>query len=278
MAADRAEVDEDALAEAYNRALALEKAGELEAASRAYREVLALDPADRGGASVRLASMGQGPHPEKAPDAYVETLFDQHAEVFDNVLVEQLGYAVPVQLRQLLSDLALGPFDRVLDLGCGTGLTGGELRGMAGYIAGVDISENMVELADEREVYDALYVGEALAFLKSGNDEEERWDLIAATDVMPYLGDLTAFIGEMAAALTSDGWIAFSTETLPDEVMAGRDYMVGPYQRFAHREDYVRRLLAGNQLEVEAFEPITVRHEQGAPIAGHLVLARRKGR
>ncbi len=278
MAADTGKVDEDALAEAYNRALALEKAGDLEAASRAYREVLALDPADRGGASVRLASMGLGPHPEKAPDAYVETLFDQHAEVFDNVLVEQLGYAVPVQLRQLLTDMALGPFDRALDLGCGTGLTGGELRGMAGFIAGVDISENMVELADEREVYDALYVGEALAFLEAGDDEEERWDIIAATDVMPYLGDLSELIRQMAAALAPGGWIAFSTETLPDDVLYGRDYMVGPYQRFAHREDYVRRLLAENQFEVEAFQPITVRHEQGAPIAGHLVLAKRKGR
>ncbi len=271
MPADRAKTKEEALAEAYNRALALEKAGKLEAAAIAYREVLSIDPADCGGASVRLASMGFGPHPDKAPEAYVETLFDQHAEVFDNVLVEQLGYAVPVQLRQLL--IELGPFDRVLDLGCGTGLTGGELRSVAGYIAGVDISENMVEMAFDREVYDDLYVGEALMFLEAGEDDE-KWDLITATDVMPYFGDLSRLIAAMGSRLIHTGYIAFSTETLPEQTMEGRDYMVGRFQRFAHAERYIRELLAENSFQIEAFQPITVRHEQGAPISGHLVLAR----
>lgn len=270
------EIDEDALAEAYNRALGLEKTGKLDAAANAYREVLRLDPADRGGASVRLASIGHGDAPDKAPEAYVETLFDQHAEVFDNVLVEQLGYAVPVQLRQLLSDQNLGPFDRVLDLGCGTGLTGGELRGQAKFIAGVDISENMVELAYEREVYDELFVGEALHFLLSA-EENENWDLIAATDVMPYLGELKPLIEASAERMSTGSLLAFSTETLPTDVLAGRDYMVGAYQRFAHAGSYVRQVLEQAVLSVEAFEPITVRHEQGEPIAGHLVLARKTG-
>ncbi|MBW8319831.1 MAG: tetratricopeptide repeat protein, partial [Rhizobium sp.] len=47
-----AKIDEDALAEAYNRALALEKAGDIDAAVKAYEEVLAIDPEDHGGASV----------------------------------------------------------------------------------------------------------------------------------------------------------------------------------------------------------------------------------
>jgi predicted TPR repeat methyltransferase len=39
------------------------------------------------------------------PEAYVTTLFDQHAEVFDKVLVEDLGYHVPLLLRQRLIEL-----------------------------------------------------------------------------------------------------------------------------------------------------------------------------
>jgi len=101
-------IDEDALAEAYNRALSLEKSGDFDAAARAYAEVLALDPDDHGGAAVRLASMGRGETPEKAPDAYVATLFDQHAEVFENVLVDQLGYCVPLLVRQRFQALAVG--------------------------------------------------------------------------------------------------------------------------------------------------------------------------
>ena len=113
-------IDEEALAEAYNRALALEKSGDVEAAVKAYHEVLAIDPDDHGGAAVRIASMGRGETPDKAPDAYVATLFDQHADVFEDVLVEQLDYHVPMLVRQRLQALKLGPFARVLDLGCGT--------------------------------------------------------------------------------------------------------------------------------------------------------------
>ena len=58
--------DNDPLADAYNRGLSLEKSGDREGAAEAYREVLRLDPQDRGGASVRLAAMGLGPVPEAA--------------------------------------------------------------------------------------------------------------------------------------------------------------------------------------------------------------------
>lgn len=60
-------IDEEALAEAYNRALALEKAGDVDAAVKAYEEVLAIDPDDHGGAAVRIAAMGRGEPPSKRP-------------------------------------------------------------------------------------------------------------------------------------------------------------------------------------------------------------------
>src|SRR5690606_13779440 len=104
---------------AYNSALALEKAGRFEEAAAAYRKVLVIDPDDHGGAAVRLASMGFGDTPPKAPDAYVATLFDQHAEAFESILVDQLEYCVPLLVRQRIQALGLGPFRKMLDLGCG---------------------------------------------------------------------------------------------------------------------------------------------------------------
>src|SRR5690242_12635509 len=180
---NKKKVDEEALAEAYNRALALEKAGDIDAAVKAYEDVLAIDPEDHGGAAVRIASMGRGETPVKAPDAYVETLFDQHAEVFEDVLVEQLGYHVPVLVRQRLQALGLGPFKRMLDLGCGTGLTGGTLRDIVEDITGIDISENMVEVAHEKDLYETLFVAEVEDFLD--DNDEDAFDLITATDVLP---------------------------------------------------------------------------------------------
>lgn len=265
---------EAALAEAYNRALALEKAGDFDAAAIAYAEVLRLDPQDRGGAAVRLASMGRGATPPKAPDAYVATLFDQHADAFEDILVEQLGYAVPLMLRQALMVAAPGPYERMLDLGCGTGLSGGALRDMAGHITGVDLSEGMVEIAFDKGTYDELYVGEAVEFLESS--DFEPWDLIVATDVLPYLGDLGPFFTALAANATPDAVIGFSSETLPDEIMARNPYMVGPHQRFAHAKAYLEERLAFSGFEMLRCDHIVVRMEQGRPTPGHLLIARKR--
>ena len=98
--------ESDPLAEAYNRGLALEKAGDIAGAEAAYREALALDPADHGGVSIRLAAMGRAEAPDRAPDAYVATLFDQNAANFDDMLVEQLGYAVPMLVPLLRDGMA----------------------------------------------------------------------------------------------------------------------------------------------------------------------------
>ncbi|MCO5730031.1 methyltransferase domain-containing protein [Rhizobium sp. SSA_523] len=270
-----AKIDEEALAEAYNRALAHEKAGEIDAAVAAYIEVLAIDPEDHGGAAVRMAALGRGDTPPKAPDAYVETLFDQHAEDFENILVEQLGYAVPVLVRQRFQALGLGPFKRMLDLGCGTGLTGGTLRDMVDDITGVDISENMVEIAHEKDLYETLYVAEVEDFLEDNDDE--AFDLVTATDVLPYLGALEPLFFGAAENMVKNGIFVFSSETLPEPVMAGRSYMVGPHQRFAHSQTYVRERLADTGFELVELTDINVRMQDGQPTPGHLVIARLTG-
>ncbi|MBC7314514.1 MAG: methyltransferase domain-containing protein [Rhizobium sp.] len=268
-----AKIDEDALAEAYNRALALEKAGDIDAAVKAYEEVLAIDPEDHGGASVRIASLGRGEAPPKAPDAYVETLFDQHAEAFEDILVEQLGYAVPAMVRQRLQALELGPFKRMLDLGCGTGLTGGTLRDMVDDITGIDISENMVELAHEKDLYETLYVAEVEDFLE--DNDEEAFDLITATDVLPYLGALEPLFFGAAENMVAGGLFIFSSETLdPSDT---RTYAVGPHQRFLHSEAYIRERLDSTGFEIIEISDINVRMQDGNPSPGHLVIARLKG-
>ena len=265
-------IDEKKLAKAYNRALALEKEGRLAEAAEAYREVLALDPEDHGGAEVRLAATGFGDTPLKAPGAYVETLFDQHADDFEDILVEQLGYCVPMTIRQRFQALALGPFRRMLDLGCGTGLGADALDDMADDITGLDISENMVEIAYEKGLYDTLFVAEVEEFLEES--DETPFDLVIAADVLPYLGTLDALFQGAAANMETGGIFAFSAETLPEERLKGAGYAVGPHHRFGHSLAYIETGLKNAGFETVEVTDINVRMENGKPTPGYLVIAR----
>ncbi|WP_421850841.1 class I SAM-dependent DNA methyltransferase [Oricola sp.] len=268
----------DRLAAAYEDALALEKSGRADEAAERYRFCLALDPDDRCGASVRLASMGMGDDPQKAPDPYVAMLFDQHADRFDDILTGQLGYAVPMQLADILDSDPVPRFARMLDLGCGTGLSGMTLGHLCDHATGVDLSEKMVDMADERACYDALYVNEAVHFLEEWRDAEgpefAPFDLIVATDVLPYVGALEPLFAGVAANTIPGACFAFSSETLADEKFNSKPWRVTPNQRFAHHRDYLNRLLQDNDFkDISSFEDIIVRHEQGAPIPGWLVVA-----
>jgi predicted TPR repeat methyltransferase len=160
----------------------------------------------------------------------------------------------------------------MLDLGCGTGLTGGALRDMAEDITGLDISENMVQIAHEKDLYETLYVGEVEDFLEDNDDEP--FDLVTATDVLPYLGALEPMFFGAAENMVKGGILVFSSETLP--ASDGRPYIVGPHQRFLHAESYILDRLTETGFELIEMSEINVRMQDGEPSPGHLVVARLK--
>lgn len=262
---------EDAdLAEAYEAALALEKAGDIAAAVAAYEKVLALDPEDHGGVSVRLAALQQAASPDKAPDAYVATLFGQQAHTFETILVDQLGYGVPGLIRQRVDVLMLGPFGHMLDIGCGTGLAGEAMQDVVSELTGFDLAEPMVDIAYDKEVYDSLYVCGFEDYL--AENDEAPFDLIVAADVLPYLGVLDPLFSGAARNLAEEGLLVFSTERLPDE--AAETHRVGPNQRFLHRTDYVVSALQAAGFGIVEVTDINVRQQDGEPSPGQLVIAR----
>lgn len=258
----------------YNLGLSLEKQGDFDKAAEAYRQALEADPDDFGGIRVRLASINRGEVPKTAPKAYVATLFDQNADMFDYILVDQLGYDVPLQLReQLLEEFPGRNFDTMLDLGCGTGLSGDALDDLANEKWGVDLSENMIEIAHEKGDYQRLFVGDVVDFLTTATT---KWDLIVATDVLPYMGEIDVFFREVAKCLTKNGVFGFSTETLATSEFNGLSYKVGPHQRFAHSQNYIESELTKQDIQCVSIKDIVVRAEQGQPVPGQLFLAQKQ--
>jgi len=55
---------------------------------------------------------------------------------------------------------AQAPEWRVMDAGCGTGLSGLVFRNLSQHLLGVDVSRRMVQKAQARAVYDELVVGD----------------------------------------------------------------------------------------------------------------------
>jgi predicted TPR repeat methyltransferase len=259
-------LDTAALDDLYDAARAAEDEGDLETAAALFRRCLEIDPEDHCGVALRLAAHGLA-SPDRAPPAYVSTLFDQHAEVFDAILVDALGYDVPAVARRLAGP-HVGKGARILDVGCGTGLAGLAFADLAGTIVGVDIAELMLDMADERGVYADLYVAEAVNFLQEW--DEAPFDLVVATDVWPYLGDLAPFAAAAADCVVPGGHLVASTERAP------RGWRITGTQRFAHAADYVRATLANAGFDVLSVEEVVVRKEDGEPVIGDLVLARRR--
>lgn len=278
------ETDDDRFAALYDRARALEAEGETEAAIAAWREVLAADAEDPTGAAVRLAALGAAEAPEAASPAYVALLFDQHAEAFDAILAGSLGYRAPDLARAAVERAAPGRRARMLDLGCGTGLAAIAFADMAERITGVDLSEGMLEQADERELYDALYLGEVVSFLSAEATEGEEdgdedfdspWDLIVATDVLPYLGDPAPLLAACARHATGDALLVLTTETMSEEAFAGAPWKVGPHRRFHHRGADLHAAMEAAGWAPLSMELFTVRTNEGQPEPGHLIVARR---
>ena len=135
----------------------------------------------------------QGNTSKGPPKEYVKNLFDDYAERFDESLLNQLQYKLPFLIKEIILkiDPAKAKFDKVIDLGCGTGLSGEDLQGISNNLTGIDISENMISKANDLGVYDSLIAGDIVEKL---NLSKEKYDLFIALDVFIYIGEITSML------------------------------------------------------------------------------------
>ncbi|MEM1289295.1 MAG: methyltransferase [Pseudomonadota bacterium] len=273
------EKDWDTIDGLYQRALAEKASGRNDDAAALLKRVLALDPEDHLGAALVLAQAnrkGAGldtdtrVQPTKAPDAYVASLFDQIADRFDAILVDELGYAVPLMLADLLVETIGGEFERWLDLGCGTGLCAMALEEQTKHRVGVDLASKMLDMASDLDLYHELFHAEAVQFLAT-QPLQQPFDLVTAADVLPYIGDLDPLLEGLAKCTTAGSIFGFSTERLEINEPV---YALGEQKRFAHSTDYLARMLDQHGWLTLTSKAIIVRTENGIPVPGDLVIAR----
>lgn len=234
-------------------------------AIKAYREALA-SGGDAQAIRYALASLGAEAVPVTAPERFVTELFDQCADRFEERLVEKLKYRAPELLFGAAKRfLPSGSLD-ILDLGCGTGLLGVRVHPLARTLIGVDLSSNMLKIARARRIYDNLICGELVEFLQS---QTRSFDLVVATDVFIYVGDLSGVFRGARGALRERGVFGFSVEASEETGFVLRDTC-----RYAHSVDYLRKLADQHGFACETIDRGIIRQQDGKDVVGYLAILR----
>src|ERR1700688_207268 len=235
----------------------------------AYERYLELEP-DDAETRLLLVALRDEPPPPRAPDECIQQLYQRFSSFYEFNVCEELSYEGPQRLYELIKAV-LG--DRqglvAVDLGCGSGLAGSQMRSLAARMTGVDLSPEMVELARARNIYDQLEVAEITRWLAGNKD---HFDLVVACDCLIYFGDLRQVVIPSAKKLERDSVLAFTVER-------GDQY---PFRltdsgRYTHHAQHIREVAAEAGLHVARLEEAFLRMEYGAEVTGLFVVLKNEG-
>ena len=203
--------------------------------------------------------------------ASLQRLYDRAAPHYESHVVTGLDNRTWRLLLELLDrEPGLsGHWRAGLELGCGPGMAGPELRRRVDRLTGVDLSPVMIEQAGRRAVYDRLAAADLMTFLGDPGEAED-YDLMFAADVLPHIGDFVALLTLAAGRLQPGGLFLFSTEHSD-----GAERVPLPEFRFRHSLAHVENAAVAAGLAVAAHTVSQIRVERGAPVMGGLYLLRR---
>ena len=211
--------------------------GQTEMAVANYQKALELMP--EYAIPMHMLNSLTGHTSKKPPKQYVKNLFDDYAHRFNSALVNNLQYSLPFLIKELIlkSNSEKFQYKNVIDLGCGTGLAGKDLREISTNLIGIDISENMASEAEKLNIYDTLIVGDIVEKLNAFHD---KFDLLVALDVLIYIGDVQSIFRAVHNSCKQDSLFIFSVETQDEG-----GYSLLKSSRYAHSDVYIMDQTAG---------------------------------
>ena len=203
-----------------------------------------------------------GHNSKRPPDEYIIGLFDFYAESFENSLIDNLDYRVPKEIKHLLSKKLEKSLGSILDLGCGTGLVGLELKNNFSYLEGIDLSKAMIEEAKQKKIYNKLVQSEITQYLKNYN---LNFDYFIAADVFIYVGDLFEVFKLIKNRNTKSGNLIFSIEE-----NLSNNYHLEKTGRYSHSRNYIKYLCKKLHFSVVYKKEINIRKGDNKYINGLL--------
>lgn len=258
--------DKDHLPALSNLAYTCQRLGAKEEALSYYQRVLQIEPQHQS--ALHMVAAITGAHLDHTSSQYVEELFDNYAESFEESLIEKLHYQVPQLIKRELLEVVpkTTKFSHLLDLGCGTGLAGLVLKDMARALTGVDISHRMLEKAAEKNIYHHLVPADIKKF---ASQTDELYDLIVAADVFIYIGNLEETFQQIDEMAAPEALLVFSMEGHGDKNRE-EPLLLGTTGRFTHSLEYITTLAREHKMTILRQTEVTLREEASSPLQGWL--------
>ena len=252
----------------YNMGIALQDQGKLDEAIEAFKKAISIKP-DYATAKHLLSAL-TGITNKTAPREYVENLFDDYAKKFETYLVDKLEYKIPKIIRDILikpnnNNKTLGS---VLDIGCGTGLLGTEIKNHCSKLQGIDLSNKMLTIAKQKNVYDKLSQFDIVEYLSS---MPLGFDYYIALDVFIYVGELTEIFRLIKSRNKKPGHLVFSTEHTEKD-----GYHLLRTSRYSHSKSYIESLCKKFDYNISHFSTTELRKEKGNFLTGGIYILRFK--
>ena len=207
---------------------------------------------------------------------YITELFDSYSYIFETSLVANLNYQshihVVVAIEKYWQKKEQEEVVHMADLGAGTGLVCPLIKGKMHnlHVVGVDLSSKMLLQARGKNCYNELVVNDIDSYL-TRQEESLMFDIITATDVFVYFGNLEKALMNMRSRLKSNGIIVFTVE---EYVGADASYTLQTTGRFAHRKDYIEEIINQQNLNLVALDRVVLRMDRGEPINGLLAVCK----
>ena len=133
-------------------------------------------------------------------------IYEKWAPFYDEELTEN-QYVTPIRCAQILYDLVSDKKIEILDVGCGTGLSGDALKKFGfNYIDGLDLSEEMLKIADNKKIYTSLFNRD----LNNLSGFDKKYDAIIAVGVISQAHANPDIIIKACSILKKNGFMIFS--------------------------------------------------------------------
>ena len=204
---------------------------------------------------------------------FIRETFNSFAPEFETTLTD-LEYQAPKLIMEALEkNLKKSIFKKyhIPDLGCGTGLCGQAIKPFASSrgLIGVDLSDKMLEIAEQKEVYAQLICDDICHYMENS---EYFFHIMTAADVLTYFGDLTKVFVRIWRSLTPDGLFVF---TFSENDFNNEDFFMAPSGRFVHSYSYVEKVLKSVGFKIISAEKHILRNEAEIPVYGYVIVARK---